>query len=562
VAEAGRSLAEVRLFSPGPATLAVPATWGGVAAAALGLVGLLAPGPGTRRVRLFYAAVAAAGLVLGLGPTVPGLPLYQALHRWLPLFGLIRNPEKFRILTSLGIAVLAGLGARAVLARVPARWRRPAGAGLLAAVLLGTAPWHAIAITRFPESPVYATLRAEGRRVVNVPLWAGDSAWSSVYLYTVTRTRVPMVNGYSPLVPRRYVAEIFRPLQGLNVGELGPAEYALLARLGVTHLLLDRALFPPEVSPFPSALTRDRLRLSPALELEVAADPLWLYRLTGRPPGPVPAATSPVGVFFEAERLPRGTGAVALDAAASGGAVAAARRGVDAPGFLAFGPYRLLPAGAWRARFRVRGAGLDLDVAADEGRRVVARQAVPALAGWHEVEVAFALDRAAVLEYRVRWDGGADAAVDWVSVVAADRPDPEWAFEVEDLPHRLGERPDPAASGGRAGYAHPVESMKTDLVTGPAREYPAGRYRLTLRARAEGPASGPLLRLTVTEPQGRLLAARTVDAAELPAGRYAEASLEFALPRPTVVEFPVGYLGGTGVYFDRLAVRPLGAAPR
>jgi hypothetical protein len=556
VAETGRSLAEVRLFSPGPGALARPESWGGVAAATLALVGLAAPGPPGRGVRLFYAAILAAGLVLSLGPTLPGFPLYQALHRWLPLFGLIRNPEKLRILTSLGVAVLAGLGAGVLASHLSRRAASAAGLALLAALVAGSVPWHAIALTRFPETPIYGRLRSEARLVLNLPLWAGDSAWSSVYLYTVTRTRVPTLNGYSPLVPRRYVTEVYEPLQGLNVGDLGPAEYAILRRLGVTHVLLDRALFPPEVSPFPSAFTRDRLRASPALVLEAAADPLWLYRLTERPPAALPPATSPVGVFFEAEALPRETGVIEADADASGGRVVAAHTGVTRPGFLTFGPYRLLPAGAWRARFRVRGGGLTLEVAAEEGRRLVASRARPLAAGWEVVELDFTLEHATPLEYRVRWEGGVDAAVDWVLIVAADRPDPEWTFQVKDLPHKLGDRPDPAASSGWAGYADPTESLKTGLVSGPARGYPAGRYRLTLRARSEGRASGPLFQLTVTEPQGRVLAGRTVEAVELPPGAYHEVALDFELPRPAVLEFPVVYLGGAGIWFDRLGIRP------
>src|SRR5262245_21713313 len=175
---------------------------------------------------------------------------------------------------------------------------------------------------------------------------------------------------------------------------------------------------------------------------------------------------------------------------------------------------------------------------------------------WDEAEVLFTVDRARAVEYRVQWNGAGDAAVDWVSVVAADRPDPEWAFEVEDLPHRLGERPDRAASGGWAGYAHPVESLKTGLVSGPSRLYPAGRKRVTLRARAEEAVAGAVLRLTVTEPIGRTLAERTVEGRELAPGAYREVSLAFALAHPTVLEFPVIYLGQTGTYFDRIVARP------
>jgi hypothetical protein len=377
-----------------------------------------------------------------------------------------------------------------------------------------------------------------------------------VALYDVTRTRVPMLNGYSPLVPRRYVAEVFEPLQGLNAGDLGPAEYAVLRRLGVTHLVLDRALFAPEASPFPSAFTRDRLRSSPALALDRAADPLWLYRLTDEAPMIGPPATSPVGQFFEAEALPHDTGDLVDDRDASGARGVAARAGAARPGFLVFGPYRMLPAGAYRAVFRVRGSGLTVEITADEGRRVLAQRVLEPRPAWDEVELPFEVEGARPLEYRVRWNGVGDGAVDWVLVAFADRPQPEWTFEVEDLPHKLGERPDPAASGGWAAYADPVESLRTDLVSGPARLYPPGRYRLTLHARTEGTARGPVLRLSVTEPQGRVLAARTVDAGELPPGHYRPVGLDFRLERPTVIEFPVGYLGGAGVHFDRLEVIP------
>ena len=96
----------------------------------------------------------------------------------------------------------------------------------------------------------------------------------------------------------------------------------------------------------------------------------------------------------------------------------------------------------------------------------------------------FVVARARPLEFRVRGTGVDEAAVDWVLVVDADRPDPEWAYEVERLPHRLGEREDPEASGRRAGYASPAESLRSDLVSGPARLFPAGPYRLVLRLRA------------------------------------------------------------------------------
>ena len=561
VAAAGRGLDEVRLFSPGLAALGDPATYGGAALGALAVVGLAAPGPRrSGELRVLFGGALVAGLALSLGPTIPHVPVYQALHRWLPLFAMIRNPEKLRILASLGAAVLAARGAAVVADGVggAARRRGQAGAAILvAAVLLMTPPWHGIAVARFPDSPVYAALRRDATRVLYLPVWPGDSAYASVYLYAITRTRVPTVNGYSPLVPRAYRARVFQPLEPLNVGDLGPAEAAALRALGVSHVVVDRAVFPPQVSGYPSGVTLDGLRRSATLHLVAAADPLWLFAVTGEAPRAAAARpTSPVGVFLEAEWQARQTGAVADEPAASGGRVVAGRPGRDRPGFLAFGPYRSLPAGAYVARFRVRGRGLRADVAADQGRRILAVQPVDAGPAWMDVTLPFRVERADPLELRVSWDGEDAAAVDWVLAVAADRPDPEWRYEVEALPHRLGERPDPAASGGWAGFADPAESLRGPLTGGPARLFPAGRYRLVLRLRADPGPPGPLARLQVTEPAGRELAGRTIDAAEVPPGAYREVGLEFALVRPTVLEFPVTYLGRVTVAFDRLDVVP------
>ena len=141
-------------------------------------------------------------------------------------------------------------------------------------------------------------------------------------------------------------------------------------------------------------------------------------------------------------------------------------------------------------------------------------------------------------------------------MVSANRPEVERTYEVETLPHRLGERADPAASGGWAAYADPVESLRGELVGGPVRLFPAGRYQLTLRLRAAGVSQGPLVRLSVTEPAGRILFGRVVEAAEVPPGGYRDVTLDFTLDRPRVLEFPVAFVGNIGVFFDRLTVEP------
>ena len=476
IADIGRRIGEVRLFSPGPAVLAQSATYGGPGLAALALLGLVARrNAGDGGLRLLYGAILATGLLLVVGPTLPAFPLYEALHRWLPLFAMIRNPKKLELLVAVGGLVLAAFGARAVLGRLAAESarRRLVVAGVLTGlVLVATPPWHGIAVARLGDSPVFEALRHGATRVLYIPIWPGDSAYSSLYLYAITRTRVPAVNGYSPFVPRHYVRDAFEPLEPLNVGDLGRVEASALRQLGVSHVVVDRAVFPTQVSAYPSAFTIQHLRASPALALELAADPLWLFRVTGEGPSGPGGPTSPVGLFYEAEWQNRHTGTVVDAPSTSGGRMVTARPGVDLPGFLTFGPYRPLPAGAYTARFRVRGQGLRVDVATDRGRRIIAERAVDVGPDWTNVVLPFVVERGHPLEFRAAWDGKGAAAIDWVLVVAADRPDPEWTYEVEALPHRLGERSDPQASGGWAGYADPGESLRTGLVSGPARLFP------------------------------------------------------------------------------------------
>jgi hypothetical protein len=547
----GRDLETVRRLSPGLASLTRPTTYGGLGLALLAVVGLVGAkrGPG-RGLRLVYAAWLLVGLILGLGAT---LPTYTLLYTHVPLFALIRNPAKFHLLLAVGAAVLAGYGARDVLARLPARGRPVAALMLGGLVVVTAVPWHGIKVVRLPDPPPLAGLQPEPRKVLYLPLWPGDRAESSSYLYFLTRTRVPALNGYSALVPRTYRAEVMEPLWGLNVGDFGPHEQDALRRLGVTHLVLDARFFPAKVSPFPARFTANRLAASPSLEPVPAAWRGSLFRVRDGQAGPGPVATTPLGVFFEAESLAHQVGQVADDPTASGGRVVRAPA-AGPPGFLVYGEHEVLPRGSYRAAFRVKGSGLRVDVSAEVGREILARRDVPPLPDWQIVTLPFDVHRARPLEFRVERTHDQTAAVDWVLVTFADRPEPEWAYEVEDLPGRNADRADAAASGGRAVYLEPLPETRGNVTRGPARLFPAGRYRLTLRARVDAPGRGPLLELRVTEPGGRALSARIVTADETVPGTYHPLALDFTIPEPRVLEVPIKYLGGPGVFLDRIEI--------
>jgi hypothetical protein len=578
VVRTGRTLNDVFLFSPRFSDLLVRvpvyasnAIYPGVLAVALALLGLVAlvvrpPAP-ERRVVLALGPVLALAVALSFGPRLSALPLFEAGFRLVPIWNFIRQPAKFQVLAGLALGLLAAAGTDALGARLRARGAA-AGLATVLALLIAAEyhPWRPTGVTLLPTGGgEYDAIRAGGPRALYVPIWPGDSSFSGLHLYSTTLTRVPMLNGYSPFVDRGYVSDVFRALDPVNVGAVGEAEYGALRRLGVRQVILDREAFPIEVNPFGPAYTLANLRTSPYLELartpRAGEDTLWVFRVLDTPrPRPDGRLESPVGVFWEAESLPRRSGVVEYDASASNHQVVAAQAGRDAPGFLTFGPYRMLPAGSFRAVFWLRGEGAtaDLQVATGAGRQILGARRVALTDGrrFQELSTSFTLEAPTRVEYRVAWDGRGSISVDAVSVFFAGEPDPALSYEVETLYHGLLEREDPDATGGWAGYAKLGRTPLDRLWRGPLRAYPAGHYRLWVRLKPDGPPTSPPTWCGAqSRSEGPVFGGRELLPSELGDGTgYVEVSIPFTLARTEVLEFPCVYLGGVGVWFDRLRV--------
>src|SRR5262249_33146320 len=190
-------------------------------------------------------------------------------------------------------------------------------------------------------------------------------------------------------------------------------------------------------------------------------------------------------------------GPVTEDPRGSTGRGRLARAGTDGPGFVTFGPYRLLPPGDYRARFRLKGigAGMELQVTTRGGREILGRVTVHLADGaFVEIPVPFTVRTPAPIEYRAGWDGQGWVAVDWVAANFASESDPAQIFEVGVARRELEERAAPAASGGVAGYAAPGRTARDAVWTGPLRRYPPGRYELWIRLKLDHPVAGAFAR--------------------------------------------------------------------
>lgn len=89
----------------------------------------------TRRVAIFYTLAGGLYFALGLGPATPLFDLYLNL----PLGGLFREPMRFLWMTSFCLAVLAALGADALVTQPerPRWWKRCAPVATTSAALVG-----------------------------------------------------------------------------------------------------------------------------------------------------------------------------------------------------------------------------------------------------------------------------------------------------------------------------------------------------------------------------------------------------------------------------------------
>jgi hypothetical protein len=498
---AGRSFREIALFSPWPGdfvardnTELTRQLYLGAAVAVLAVFALR-DWPG----RILVAVAAVSG-ALALGPHAPPwLPLHRIAYHAVPFFGFIRQPAKLFAVTLIALALAAGFGVSR-LARHCGDARRSVVCALaVAAILLDFSAVLPLGLTQLPKTNrVYGEIAANGAgsNVLELPLWPGDSAYSSLYQYWSTVTRVPIVNGYSPTAPRDYVERVFRPLATLNVGELDEAQHRLLDDLRVRYVTLHRDAFPPKVNAYPYRFTLDAMRANPNLEYRGEADGVYLFERAERRYEPWNARRgSPLGVFFEAESLKVGSGAAVTDVDASSGALVRGSVPGD-PRPVIFGPYRTFPAGAYEARFRAAGRGR-VEVSTDLGARTLAEGRVD-VAALDEIALEFALGQPSVLEFRAFADRPGALGVDWVLVRKLDGA-PSDRVEAEDLVARSGSVDETAdASGGAAAVvvasAAPAGAIVLD---GPFREFDPGTVDVTVRARG-----GPV-RVSIESVDGR-----------------------------------------------------------
>jgi hypothetical protein len=253
----------------------------GVLPLVFALVGVVAlavsAGSVSRRGVLFYALLLLVCVWLSIGPP---LGLWPYVYDW-PGLSLVRVPSRFTILGMLALAIVAGGGVQAALAR-----RRVAGVVLVVPIVLVlTAEFAAFPM---PVTPMQVSPPAADRwladvagpvAVAEVPIADPTNAGAferrqTEYMLHSTAHWKKTVHGYSGIRPPDN-EQLYLELRNF------PDERSLeaLGRFGVTHIVVHTALYPPGEWD----LVRERITgVGPRLRLTFSSGPDRVYELVAR----------------------------------------------------------------------------------------------------------------------------------------------------------------------------------------------------------------------------------------------------------------------------------------
>jgi hypothetical protein len=213
----------------------------------------------SRSQALFFLAITVLAMWLSLGPDpsagdqrVSGIGLYSLLYDYVPGFNGVRVPARYAMIAGLFLAVVAGFGAKVLMAG------RSANAVVVVASILVLAEGAAIPMEvnhswgqyeATPPSQVfpaddapqaYLALKSMPKGTVVTEFPFGDAAWEIRYVYYAAIHGKPITNGYSGQFPPGYKIRMAR---FRRVSADPRAAWDALKESGTTHVLLHPSAF-------------------------------------------------------------------------------------------------------------------------------------------------------------------------------------------------------------------------------------------------------------------------------------------------------------------------------
>jgi hypothetical protein len=233
---------------------------------------------------LLYGSLILLGFWLSLGPD--GV-LYALIYDINPAFGFVRAPNRFGLVVSFALSVLAGYAVAALLGRMRTAWATVTFSALgLVALAEHVSP---LVFTKPPSiEPAYHVLAQQPfGAVLELPMYSRRFNFSRTrYMLASTVHWKPLVNGYSDHIPLEFSRKV-------PVLADFPSDAAFEALPeGVRYVVFHHGTY---AEPQREALTARLRAFESSLRRIYADDRVWLYTIVASP-DEIQSAQKPVTV--------------------------------------------------------------------------------------------------------------------------------------------------------------------------------------------------------------------------------------------------------------------------
>lgn len=214
---------------------------------------------------LCIAIITTIVLALGTNGPIDGIGL-RAVRKLIPPYQMIRQPIKiFCLLPTLLAPLLIIIWN--IFSTKCQKIQIAKGLILFPIVLLSLifareGMWCGISLLPENKQEAYQAVIENAKnlektpRALILPIWPGDSSWSSIYEYHAMQNGLRMLNGYSPVKTFDYLDDVYSRYETVTHGIITDDNIAALKdKHSTTAIIIHENAFPDKVSPLPVGFT-------------------------------------------------------------------------------------------------------------------------------------------------------------------------------------------------------------------------------------------------------------------------------------------------------------------
>jgi len=244
-------------------------------------------------VGVLLALAVGAVVILATGVNMPGgVRSWQILTRVISPYGKIRQPAKIFCIMPLILSIAFAVILPRLLQLLPGKHTGQfIGVGLLAILMVDYGQFISPSICILDkEQAAYQAIATDSHErdipahLLALPLWPGNSHWSSINQHYVSLYNLRMVNGYRP-TPKTQYMEYIDQFSCFNKGYFPNEQIDELLSRGISYLIIHEDAFPEKVSQFAVAHTINAMLTHPRIEFLAKDRATWTFRMLETPSG-------------------------------------------------------------------------------------------------------------------------------------------------------------------------------------------------------------------------------------------------------------------------------------